>query len=171
MTVTALGIFSGPIDSMRELLASLEAFQQWVGVAAGDVGQAAGVAQALARTHRFFLEEDRRTQDLATRKALRPFVAVRHGPRLHSDGRSNSGTVAVYFQRVFDETFTEAEDLILFGNELETIRAGLFGSAGELRATELEIIAPPAIEPESGKDALVAVGCVLGIGWQGFGIG
>ncbi len=95
MAVTPTGMFSAPIGSLATLLSVCEAFQTFVGVAAPDIGQAAGIAEALAKVHLYQFDEPAKVDDDATdrinRQAYRPMALVGYEDGL-SGGPEDSGS-------------------------------------------------------------------------------
>ncbi len=78
MAITAQNIVSKPLADLRVLIANCEAFQQWVGVDPEDVGQAAGITEALGFVHLVEMNEAE-SLSAAQRKVLRPLAVVSWG--------------------------------------------------------------------------------------------
>jgi len=65
MAVTASGMLSLPLSNAKTALAACQAFQAWCGVTGEDLGQAAGIAVAVAHLH-LGEYQDPAEQDYAT---------------------------------------------------------------------------------------------------------
>lgn len=135
MTVDASGILSKPLEHTRLLLANCEAFQTWVGVAAGDLGTPTGVTEATEHIYLVAVNEAK-DDSKAVRAARRPlaFVDFDDGADGTKDsepvGWLHSGSAIVAFEAVSDAETTDADAVMTLTNNvgaiLEEIEANEF---------------------------------------------
>jgi hypothetical protein len=162
MSVTPTGILSLPLDRMRTLLASCEAFQTWVGVDSEDVGTATGIAEAKEHVYLLGLAEGQ-TQGASARSARRPLVIVSWGEDADGEPDSepcdywlHSGSLWVMFEHLADpdsESLSTEDAVLSFANDVGGILEDMYalaGTAGYLTVTQWRKIAGPArMDPES----------------------
>jgi len=172
MAVTASGILSLPLNHLRTLLATCEAFQSWIGVADEDLGDPASVTAAAARIHLVALNEDH-DDAKATRAARRPLAVIGFDTGLdgaedaaNSTYWRHSGPLLATFEQVVgeDEADSDADAILDLTNKIGAILEeveSINGKNALLKVTRWSLIDGPGRMPpediEKGQLDLAAL--------------
>ena len=153
MAVEPTGMLSKPLGHARTLLAACESFQGWVGVAAEDLGEPEGIAEALEHIHLVAFEDAAQGDQSeaayrAARSVLRPLAVLALGSDFFGDVDAepagyfrHGGSIVFIFEHLADPGeagLCEADAALTFSNAvgaiLEEVEA-LSGTATYLHVT------------------------------------
>ncbi len=175
MTVAAEGMFSQPLNGLAVLLADLEAWQGWCGVAAELIGTPAGAAAAGGHVHLIAHEEDPEASIEDLREG-RPHAIVGFTGEFSAEKVTepptyeHDGTLELVVAD-FDRHAGERDNLVDFANRLGSVLAELetvTGADGHLLVTGYRLLEGPA-RPTAERTAageLPEVGAVLALDWR-----